>query len=193
MYLRKAALRPVPGHAVVDEHAVRSVDDTLDQEEQDLQDWLDRGLRALEHEQPVLSEWLETQIDTAEHALAQSLGFFLAVSIYAIFKEAFPTRLFPVDDAALALALATLDMDAALRADDPREALATDDVVTLGQPAVMAYLQHHIEQALDQLDDADEAHHLEEVYRAVLAEIVALSHAVASPDGSRGPLSESLA
>ncbi len=193
MYLRKAALRPVPGHAVVDEHAVRAVDDTLDQEEQDLQDWLDRGLRSLEHEQPVLSDWLEAQIDAAEHALAQSLGFFLAVSIYVIFKEAFPTRLFSVDDAALELALTTLDMDAALRADDPREALATDDVVTLGQPAVMAYLQHHIEQALEQLDDAAEAHHLEAVYRAILAEVVALSHAVAAPDGSRGPLSESLA
>ncbi len=183
MFLRKAALRPVPRHAVVDEHFVQLVEAQLDAHEDDLQALLDRGYAEIDRRQPVLSDWLAEQLSMGHDELVQSLGYFLVITVYMTFREAFPTRLEEIDERALEIALETLTVDEELRANDPTETLDSDDVVAMGQPAVIQFVQHHVEEAVDQAEGEVELEELDRVYRALLVEVIALSHTVTAPGG----------
>jgi hypothetical protein len=187
VFLRKAALRPVPSHAVVGDQAVESVEETLGDAQDALQNALDRGYAELDRKQPALATWLADEVSGRHDELVQSLGYFLAVTVYLAFAEAFPRRLREVDDGGLQMALDTLAADEELRANDPSEILDSDDVVAMGQPALLAFVQHHLDQALEQAGTELDLADLDRVYRAVLVEVIALSHAVESPSGRVGP------
>jgi hypothetical protein len=187
VFLRKAALRPVPSHAVVGDQAVEAVEETLGDAQDALQDALDRGYADLDRKQPALATWLADEVSGRHDELVQSLGYFLAVTVYLAFAEAFPRRLREVDDGGLQMALDTLAADEELRANDPSEILDSDDVVAMGQPALLAFVQHHLDQALEQAGTELDLADLDRVYRAVLVEVIALSHAVESPSGRVGP------
>lgn len=193
MFLRKAALRPVPGWAVVDEHALETVEQELEEREQALQDTLDTSFRELDRRQPVLAAYMAEQVADLGDELVQSLGYFLTVTVYMAFREAFPRRLSEVDDSGLRISIDTLAVDEELRRNDPSEVLESDDVVAMGQPAVLAFVQHHIAEALDQSDGDIDLSDLDRLHRAVLVEVIALSHAVNSPSGEVGPPREALA
>ena len=168
---------------MVDEHFVQLVEAQLDAHEDDLQGVLDRGYAELDRRQPALSDWLAEQLSEGQDELVQSLGYFLVVTVYMTFREAFPTRLDEVDERSLQIALETLSVDEELRANDPTEALDSDDVVAMGQPAVIEFVQHHVEEAIEQAEGEVELEQLDRVYRALLVEVIALSHAVAGPRG----------
>jgi hypothetical protein len=187
VFLRKAALRPVPSHAVVGDQAVEAVEETLGDAQDALQDALDRGYAELDRKQPALATWLADEVSGRHDELVQSLGYFLAVTVYLAFAEAFPRRLREVDGGGLQMALDTLAADEELRANDPSEILDSDDVVAMGQPALLAFVQHHLDQALEQAGTELDLADLDRVYRAVLVEVIALSHAVESPSGRVGP------
>lgn len=189
MFLRKAALRPVPRWAVVDDVALDALETTLGEEDESLQGALDNGYREMDRLQPELAEWLASQVSSRDDELAQSVGYFLAVTVYLAFREAFPTRLGSVDAAELALALDTLAVDEELRANDPSEVFESDDVIAMGQPALLTYVQHHFDEALAQADGSPDLDAFDVVYRAILVEVIVLSHAVRPPDGdTRAPL-----
>ncbi len=183
MFLRKAALRPVPRWAVVDEHAIDALEHSLGEGEESLQQALDAGYREMDRLQPNLAEWLGERVSSHNDELAQSVGYFLAVTVYIAFREAFPRRLEQVDDASLKLAIETLSADEELRQNDPSEILESDDVVAMGQPVLLGYVQHHFDEALTQADDDVDLDAFDVVYRAILVEVIALSHAVRSPTG----------
>lgn len=183
VFLRKAALRPVPRWAVVDDLAIDALEESLGESEEGLQQALDAGYREMDRLQPHLAEWLAGQVSSRKDELAQSVGYFLAVTVYLAFREAFPTRLDTVDEVSLKLAIDTLSADEELRANDPSEVLESDDVVAMGQPAVLGYVQHHFDEALAQADDEVDLEAFDVVYRAILVEVIALSHAVRSPTG----------
>lgn len=184
MFLRKAALRPVPRWAVVDDLAVDALESQLGDAEEALQQTLDQGFRDMDRHQPHLAGWLADRLSSGTDEIAQSVGYFLAVTVYLAFKEAFPTRLSTVDEASLALAEDTLEVDEELRANDPSEVFESDDVVAMGQPALVSYIQHHFDEALAQCEgDADLAA-FDVVYRSILVEVIALSHAVEAPGGT---------
>ena len=63
------------------------------------------------------------------------------------------------------------------------QAVGSDDVVAMGQPAVIEFVQHHVEEAIEQAEGEVELEQLDRVYRALLVEVIALSHAVAGPRG----------
>ena len=184
MFLRKAALRPVPRWAIVDDIALDALEDTLGDEEEQLQRTLDAGYREMDRIQPQLADWIASQVSSRDDELAQSVGYFLAVTVYLAFREAFPTRMNTVDESSLSLAVATLDTDLELRANDPTEVLESDDVVAMGQPGLVPYIQHHFDEALSQSENEADLEAFDTVYRAILVEIIALSHAVRSPDGA---------
>jgi hypothetical protein len=184
VFVRKAAIRPVPEYAVVEDRAVESVEDLLAGDDE-LQEVLDRGYRDLDRRQPTLGHWLAGEVSDRKDELVQSLGYFLAVTVFLSFREAFPTRLGTVDGGILQMALDTLEADEELRADDPTEVLDSDDVVAMGQPAVIGFVQHHVQQALEQAEGEIDLQELDRVYRATLVEVIALSHAVEAPHGSR--------
>lgn len=183
VFLRKAALRPVPRWAIVDELAIDALEDNLGDGEERLQQVLDTGYREMDRLQPHLAEWLAGQVSSRKDELAQSVGYFLAVTVYLAFREAFPTRLASVDEISLRLAIDTLSADEELRANDPTEVLESDDVVAMGQPILLSYVQHHFDEALAQADDDVDLEAFDVVYRAILVEVIALSHAVRSPSG----------
>lgn len=193
MIVRKAALRPVPTYAVIEAHTIHVIEGSLDEDDDSLQDSLDQGFGELDRRQPALAEWLADELARTQDELVQSLGYFLAVTVYLAFREAFPTRLHEVDPDALQIARETLDADEQIRAEDPSEVLDSDDVIAMSQPALVAYVQHHVDEALDQGEGEIDLDELERVYRAILVQVIALSHAVASPTGELGPTREMLA
>lgn len=177
----------MPGYAVVDDSSVEAVEELLGDGSDDLQELLDRGYRDLDRQQPVLGQWLAEEVSSRRDELVQSLGYFLSVTVFLAFREAFPRRLGTVDPGTLEIALETLAADEELRAEDPTEVLDSDDVVAMGQPAIVGFVQHHVQQALEQADEDVDLHDLDRVYRAVLIEVIALSHAVSSPTGRADP------
>ncbi|HJK98410.1 MAG TPA: hypothetical protein RMF84_14360 [Polyangiaceae bacterium LLY-WYZ-14_1] len=185
MFLRKAALRPVPSWAVVPSDTLEAVEASLGDEEEALQSALDDGYRSLDRRQPVLAAWLAEEVSQRQDELAQSLGYFLTVSVYLAFREAFPTRLEAIDAESLGLAIATLEADEELRAGDPFEVYESDDVVAMTQPAVLEFVQHHVREAVQQADAEADLDEFDQVYRAVLVQTIALSHAVAVPRGQQ--------
>ncbi len=192
MFVRKAALRPVPKFAIVDEHVIEGVESSLDEEDEVLQEALDRGYAELDRRQGAISAWMAEELSGTKDELVQSLGYFLVVTVYLAFREAFPTRLQEVGEDDLRMADATLEADEELRADDPTEILDSDDVVAISQPALISFVQHHVHEALDQSEGEIDLEQLDRIYRALLVEIIALSHAVASPTGQVGPSPDAL-
>jgi len=193
VFFRKAALRPVPRHALVDPHVIQALESAFDEEEDTLQDALDRGYAELDRKQPALTLWLAEQLSITHDELIQSLGYFLVVSVYLAFRDAFPTRLVEVDEDALFISQELLRVDEELRATDPHEVLESDDVVALSQPSILAFVQHHVQEALEQADGEVDLEDLDRIYRAVLVQVISLSHAVRSPSGELGPPREALA
>lgn len=193
MFLRKAALRPVPTYAVVAPHFVEVVEQSLEDDEDKLQDVLDRGYRELDRMQPHLAPWLAEQLSSGGDEMVQSVGYFLAVTVFMAFREAFPTRLATVDPASIAMASELLAADEELRANDPTEIFESDDVIAMGQPAIIGFIQHHVEEALEQSEGDLDLDELDRIYRALLVEVIALSHSVRSPSGELGPSRETLA
>lgn len=192
-FVRKAALRPVPPWAVVDENAISSVEDALGEDsdeggtESELQTALDAAYREMDRLQPVLARFLAEEVAEREDDLAQSVGYFLIVTVHMAFREAFPTRLRAIDEAALQFAIDILDADEELRKDDPAEMMESDDVVAMSQPALLHFVQHHLEQALEQAGETPDLSAFDQIYRGVLVEVVALSHAVEPPEGVPSP------
>jgi hypothetical protein len=164
----------------VAEDVVDRVEERLSDEET-LAEALDAGFRDLDRLQPALAGLLAERVASRKDELAQSLGFFLFVAIFLVFREAFPTRLTEVDAEAVAAAVDSLEADEALRSDDPNEVIDSDDVVAMNQPAVLRFVQEHLQEALDVMEDEADLDALDEVYRALLVEVIALSHAVTPP------------
>ena len=193
MILSRAALRPVPQFARVGGDAIEAIEQALDDGDEDLQAFLDQHHHHLERRQPALSAWLADELATVRDELVQSLGYFLLVTVYMAFAEAFTTRLTEIDLLGLEVAEQSLQVDQELRANDPHRIAESDDIVAMDQPAVLAFVQHHVDEALSQSDDDIDLGDLERVYRAMLVEVISLSHAVASPAGHVGPAQENLA
>ncbi|MFN9809189.1 MAG: hypothetical protein ACK6CU_06110 [Deltaproteobacteria bacterium] len=183
LFLRKAALRPVPRWAVIDEDVVTAVEAQLEDDGDALQRTLDSAYREMDRKQPDLAQWLAQQVSDRNDDLAQSLGYFLVVTVYLAFREAFPTRLGAIDETQLTLAIETFDADEALRREDPSEVMETDDVVAMTQHALVHFFKHQIEEAIEQAGESPDLEAFDHVYRTVLVEVVALSHAVVPPEG----------
>ncbi len=188
MIIQKAALRPVPEYAVVPGHVLEELEVELDEGEVSLQDALDQGFNDFDRRQEVLATALADELASAQDELVQSLGYFLVVTVYVAFREAFPRRLNEVDEDALRMANATLTIDEELRAGDATEVLDSDDLLAMSQPAVLSFIQHHIDEAIEQADGQVDLDELERIYRSLLVLVIALSHAVTAPAGADSSL-----
>lgn len=184
-FVRRTALRDVPAWAKVDEVALQAVEESLAEDGDELQKTLDSSYREMDLRQPALAQWLADQVSSKSDDLAQSLGYFLAVTVYMAFREAFPRRLDSVEARALQIAIEMLEVDEQLRANDPSEMLESDDVVAMGQPVLLHFVQHHLDQALEQAGDEPDLAAFDQIYRAVLVEVIVLSDAVIPPDGTQ--------
>jgi len=93
-----------------------------------------------------------------------------------------------VSEAQLEASQKALELEEELRASNAHEPLDTDDVMAIEQPGVLAFVNEHVDAALEPSEtearevDVDDVH---VVYRAVLVLTLALSHAVGPAAGSR--------
>ena len=213
MWVRSAAIRPVPPYARLERSAIDAVeiwlgyavvaDDGLDDEmaEPLNPDVTERRLAEVyemfEHHQPVLAHRIGGQLVRSRDEMAAALGYFLSLVLYKAFADEFGERLLEVDDVALTSVEEALALDEELRGTDPVEAVDSDDVIAMEQPHVLNFMNEHIEAALDPTtydlratvsSGGSEAYDVDvdavhAVYRTILIELLALSYSVAPPPG----------
>jgi len=142
-----------------------------------------QGFARFAEEQRALARYL---LDRLQHSLddaAIELGHMLAVAIYLSFESAPGVRLLSSSEDAVAAADASLGADEELRQSDPMDALESEDIVAIEQPALVAFLNEHIGLTLEKHAGSIDVDHVAVVFRAILVEILALSHAVLPPPG----------
>lgn len=171
MLIQLGALQPVPSYAVVPESVVLAVLRMLTCGKA-LQPPLDAAFRTLEREQPALAEFLAAELSEIEVPEAQALGYFLFLAVFIAFRDSFGSRLCAIASDDLETVLDRLLADGDIRSRTSPTETYSEDVIALGQPALMRLVRAEIE---------DEAASSEAgpIMQALLVEIVALSSAVA--------------
>jgi hypothetical protein len=207
MWVRGAAIRPVPRYAVVPSSTLDAIERELADDSARSREELDGAFARFESSQPNLA-------DTVSHALSQpldetalALGYFLSISIFLAFERTFgERRLREVSADALAATEQAIALEEELRAAHGDEPLDLDDVVSIEQPHVLAFVHDHVDAALDpgasggdeseagsaeaREVDVDDVHG---VYRAIVLLTLCLSHAVVPVDGAARGRDELLA
>lgn len=194
MWTRGVAIRPVPPHAVVDARTIESIRDALATDDDEAQEKLDGAFARFEATQPALSARLEDALERrGMDETARTLGYFLGVCVWLAFDRQFESRVLRVDETAVRAAIAALDLESELRAQEPADALEADDIVAREQPALMAFVHEHVDVALDGTERDVDVDDVYAIYRIVLVELLSLSHAVAPHPGAPARRGEVLA
>lgn len=188
MWVRGAAIRPVPPYAVVDRSVLERIEDELAASGTSSKSELDDAFGRFERTQPALAGHVGQILARPLDETALALGYFLTIAVWLGFERAFASRLREVSEAELEAAEAALQLEEELRAAHANEPLDTDDVMAIEQPGVLAFINEHVDAALEPTEpetrdvDVDDVH---AVYRTVLVLTLALSHAVAPASGAR--------
>lgn len=200
MWVRGAAIRPVPPHAVVAGEVLEQVERDLASDSDHARGELDDAFGRFERTQPQLADGISQVLAKPLDETALALGYFLSIAIWLAFERAFGARLGEVSADALKATEDALALEEELRAQNGAEPFDLDDVVAVQQPGVLAFVHEHVDAALDVVAraegdpggerevDVDDVH---TVYRAILVLVLALSHAVQPLGG--GPSKELLA
>jgi len=197
MWVRGAAIRPVPRYAIVDASTLSAIERELADDSADARDELDRAFARFESTQPQLADALSHVLCRPLDETALALGYFLTISIWLAFERTFgASRLREVSQDALEATEEAIKLEEELRAAQGDEPLDLDDVVSIEQPNVLAFVHEHVDAALDpgkhgegdlmtspaaREIDVDDVH---TVYRGMLLLTLCLSHAVLPVDGA---------
>ena len=188
MWVRRAAIRSVPPYARLSAQALERVEQTLSGEDEDSEEKLEAAFARFERTQPALSSRVAAHLARPAGETALALGYFLSLAVWMAFEGTFGTRLGEVSEQDLEATSQSIAFDEELREDAPEEAVDTDDVVAMEQPEVVEFIREHIDVALETNAASVKVDEVDAVYRLVLLEVVALSHAVETPD--RYPVSK---
>jgi hypothetical protein len=196
MWVRGAAIRPVPRYAVVGAATLEQIERELADDSAGARDALDEAFARFESTQPHLADAICRLLSKPLDEPALALGYFLSISVWLAFERTFSeTRLREVSPDALTATEEAIELEEELRAAQGDEPFDLDDVVSIEQPNVLAFVHEHVDAALDPLGriaqegrasevSVDDIH---AVYRAIVLLTLCLSHAVVPVDGaSRG-------
>jgi hypothetical protein len=197
MWVRGAAIRPVPRYAVVDAATLEQIERELAEDSSGARDALDAAFARFESTQPRLADVLAQVLSKPLDDTALALGYFLTIATWLAFERTFgKARLREVSQDALDATEEAIKLEEELRATHGDEPFDLDDVVSIEQPNLLAFVHEHVDAALDPAPrdgsssptnrdvDVDDVH---AVYRAIVLLTLCLSHAVLSIDGaSRG-------
>ncbi|WP_437731611.1 hypothetical protein [Sorangium sp. So ce1335] len=181
MWVRRAAIRPVPSYAQVPARVLSEIEDQLAEDDDDSRKQLDDAFTRFEQTQPALADRISGVLSGPLDETALALGYFLTLAIWLAFDELFGQDLEEVTETALTGVEESLNLDEQIRLHDPAEAVDSDDVIAMEQPDVLAFVQEHLDAALEANAhevDVDDVH---AIYRVVLIEVLALSYAVRPP------------
>jgi hypothetical protein len=191
MWVRGAAIRPVPRYALVDARTLADIERDLADESPHARSELDGAFARFESTQPQLADAVSHVLSRPLDETALALGYFLTIAVVLAFERTFgPPRLREVSSDALAATEAAIHLEDELRATNGDEPLDLDDVVSVEQPNVLAFVHDHVDAALEPAPkgsgetpevDVDDVH---AVYRAVVLVTLCLSHAVVPVDGA---------
>lgn len=188
MWVRGAAIRPVPPYAVVGRDVLDAVEDELAASGVSTKSDLDDAFGRFERTQGALAAHVAQVLARPLDETALALGYFLTIAVWLAFERAFASRLREVAESELEAAEKALELEEELRAAHATEPLDTDDVMAIEQPGILAFINEHVDAALEPTDadardvDVDDVH---QVYRTVLVMTLALSHAVSPTSGTR--------
>ncbi len=181
MWVRGAAIRPVPPYAVVARDVLDGVEEELADSGLSPRSDLDDAFSRFERTQPALAQLAANVLSRPLDEKALALGYFLTIAVWLAFERAFAARLREVAESELEAAESALRLEEELRASNAHEPLELDDVMAIEQPGILAFVNDHVDAALEPNDaearevDVDDVH---VVYRNVLTMTLALSHAV---------------
>lgn len=191
MWVRGAAIRPVPRYAVVDADMLEKIERELAEDSQGSRDELDRSFARFESTQPQLADALSQLLSRPLDEAALALGYFLTIAVWLAFERTFgATRIREVSQDAIDATEEAIKLEEELRAAQGGEPLDLDDVVSIEQPNLLAFVHNHVDAVLegglhDDLRspacDVDDVH---VVYRGVVLLTLCLSHAVLPVDGA---------
>lgn len=183
MWVRRSAIKPVPRFARVPESALTAVRALLSGTDEQRRAFVRERFERLSVAHPGLARYLKGRLPPALDSAALALGQMLAVAVYLAFESTPGLRLRPADDDLVAAADAALGADEALRRSDPMDALDSEDIVGIEQPALVAFANEHVGLTLERHAGAIDVDRVALVFRAILVEIIALSQAVSPPPG----------
>jgi hypothetical protein len=196
MWVRGAAIRPVPRFAVVSASTLDQVEIELADDSARAREELDAAFNRFESTQPHLADAVSQLLSRPLDETALALGYFLSIAIWLAFERTFGApRLREVTPDALKATEDAIDLEQQLREAQGGEPFDLDAVVSVEQPNVLRFVHEHVDTALDpaaraplgtaarEVDLAD----VRAVYRAIVLLTLCLSHAVVPVDGaSRG-------
>jgi hypothetical protein len=194
MWVRGAAIRPVPRFAVVNAATLEEVEVELAEDSAKARDSLDAAFNRFESTQPYLADAISQLLAKPLDETALALGYFLSIAIWLSFERTFGgPRLREVSPDSLKATEEAIALEEELRALKGSEPFDLDLVVSVEQPNVFSFVHEHVDAALDPgVRGAETARDLEvddvqAVYRAIVLLTLCLSHAVVPVDGaSRG-------
>lgn len=190
MWVRRAAIRPVPAYALVPLRALTAVEDELGEDDERARARLDEAFSRFETTQPALAERISTTLNGPLDETALALGYFLTLAIWLAFDRVYQGDLSQVTETALAGVEEALQLDEQIRLSDPAEAVDSDDVVAMEQPDVLSFVHEHLDAALEANADEVDVDDVHAIYHVVLVEVLALSYAVTPPSNWAMPLPE---
>lgn len=189
MWLRKSSIRPVPPYARIGPGVLEQVRAALLTDSDDAQEQLDDAFADFEEFQPALADHMAGVLARPLGDTVLALGYFLSLAVWLAFQHGHGRALKKVTPEELMATTELVDLDETMRQADPAEALDTDDVIAMEQPALLGFIREHIEATLDVQGRDLNLDELQIIYRSVLIETLALSYAVQPPAGF--PLSKS--
>jgi len=192
MWVRGAAIRPVPRYAVVDAGTLEKIERELAEDSQGSRDELDRSFARFESTQPELADALSQLLSRPLDEGALALGYFLTIAVWLSFERTFgSTRIREVSQDAIDATEEAIKLEEELRAAQGGEPLDLDDVVSIEQPNLLAFVHNHVDAVLEGgLHDDDsqslacDVDDVRIVYRGVVLLTLCLSHAVLPVDGA---------
>lgn len=187
VWVRRAAIRPIAPHAELPSRALDIIEDRLsaNDDEDESREQLDLAFARFESTQPALAEHVTEMLDRPLDETALALGYFLTLAIWLAFDHAFGSDLDEVTDTALESVQEALQLDEQIRLSDPAEAVESNDVIAMEQPHALAFIHEQIDEAIgDNAIDVD-VDDVQQIYRLVLIEVLALSYAVRPPANMR--------
>jgi hypothetical protein len=198
MWVRGAAIRPVPRYAIVSTPTLEAIERELADDSPRAREALDGAFSRFESTQPHLADAISHVLSKPLDETALALGYFLSIAIWMAFERTFgEPRLRQVSEDELKATDEAIQLEEELRAAHGDEPLDLDDVVSIEQPNVLAFVHSHVEAALDPAVTSEEGEggtsrdvdvdDVRAVYRAVVLLTMCMSQAVVPVDGaSRG-------
>ncbi len=172
----------MPAFARVPESALERISWELVSSE-DTSSMLDSAFDRFEREQPCLAAHIGDILDAPLDERALALGYFLALAIWLAFERTHGDSVDLVSAESVRATQLSLEVDEELRRADANEALDSEDVISMEQPALMSFIHENVRSSLTSDNGDMDMDHLDTIYRVVLVELLCLSYAVTQPAG----------